>query len=650
MARHIEHQHKQQLNHDPQPPHPATTPCLLRLPPPLRHRIYLHTGVARFDGHPYTYYLDGRKESRPFRTESDPPPARNFAGLLLSCRALHAEAAALLYSANRFVIFYSRQGSLAPLRALSPTSLASLASLKIVFNESSCHYPVDSCDYPPSCCCDGPENEMRASRYHCAHYHGGLHSHPLLTSNPASSASDSTLTTSKLAVQAMLHEWHETAAYMSSYIGTRSLALSLVCDFDPQHEYTLEAARLTVAPLALFPPLNDCHIRLCKIPSRPLQRLAEEAVLQARPHASPLRLGGPKESSPLTSLPPELRLRILEYTDLITPWEEVTWGRDLKFRGYRVVRPPCHLVREAQCPAHILSGCRLSRCQCDCARPGSGPEHGCFCRRRHAAFSLECNCWAPPTSLFLICRALHRDAEFVFFSGNRFIVHDFDATQPWAVAGPEPESEPDVETEAEAEADTLHVGAARAVTECYPNKRFAASEFLRDVVPARCLAHLRFLELVFPPYDPLPHNDHPAVLDWCATLDWVRGKINAPALTIRFVMADLYAAAEDRRRGAVTKEEGIEILKGYERVMQPVKPLVRDDGLAGFYVQAAYPWRWTDNTWNRIRQHGDRWLTRVEQGLKDRCERAVRGASSCRKSEPTRSTWQRVYERDPFAD
>lgn len=261
MSRHAEHQLKQQLNHCPQPPHPTTSPCLpLRLPPLLRHRIYLYTGAARFDGHPYTHYLNRRKEPSSFRTESDPPPARNFAGLLLSCRALYAEAAALLYSANRFVIFYSHQGSLAPLRALSPTSFASLASLKIVVNKSSCHDPIDSCHYPPSCCCDGPEIEMRASRYHCARYHGGLHSHPLPTSNPASSASNLTSTMSKLAVKAMLHERHDTAAYMSAHISTGCLALSLVCDFDPHHEYTLEAARLTVAPLALFPPLKDCHI------------------------------------------------------------------------------------------------------------------------------------------------------------------------------------------------------------------------------------------------------------------------------------------------------------------------------------------------------------------------------------------------------
>ncbi|KAK4243996.1 hypothetical protein C7999DRAFT_35672, partial [Corynascus novoguineensis] len=102
-----------------QPPRP---PTLLRLPPYLRHSIYLHIGIARRDGRPYTYYLDGRKESRIFVSAFDPPPRRNFAGLLRSCRDLYIEAATLLYSTNQFVI-YAYNASLEPLQALSPTAI-----------------------------------------------------------------------------------------------------------------------------------------------------------------------------------------------------------------------------------------------------------------------------------------------------------------------------------------------------------------------------------------------------------------------------------------------------------------------------------------------------------------------------------------------
>lgn len=102
---------------------------LVRLPPHIRRRIYLYLGVARFNQHPYTHYLDGRKESRRQMSRFDPPPVGNFAGLLRTCRTRYTETTTLLYSANRFVIFYSSQGSLEPLRALSQTALAALTSL-----------------------------------------------------------------------------------------------------------------------------------------------------------------------------------------------------------------------------------------------------------------------------------------------------------------------------------------------------------------------------------------------------------------------------------------------------------------------------------------------------------------------------------------
>ena len=93
---------------------------------------------------------------------------------------------------------------------------------------------------------------------------------------------------------------------------------------------------------------------------------------------------------------------------------------------------------------------RSSSIICSAARPDASPralrlEDGCFCRRRHTAFFLGCKCWAPPTGLFFISHILRQDAEFVFFSGNRFILHDFDPRRPWALAGVESEFEPQPE-------------------------------------------------------------------------------------------------------------------------------------------------------------------------------------------------------------
>ncbi|KAK3898480.1 hypothetical protein C8A05DRAFT_37929, partial [Staphylotrichum tortipilum] len=122
-----------------------------------------------FDGHPYTYILGGRTESgRPrYVSDFDPPPTRDFAGLLRCCRALAVETAALLYSANRFVIFYSsRHDSFKRLRALSPTSIASLTNLKIVLNES-CPEPTDPSSHS-HCWCSGHTEDDWDANHHCA--------------------------------------------------------------------------------------------------------------------------------------------------------------------------------------------------------------------------------------------------------------------------------------------------------------------------------------------------------------------------------------------------------------------------------------------------------------------------------------------------
>ena len=651
---------------------PPRSSSLLLLPPHIRRRVYLHAGVARFDGRPYTYYLDGRKENRKARSGKTAtagttssmlswmigraPEAEevrpNFAGLLLSCRHLYTEAAALLYSANRFVIFYAQLGSLKPLRALSPTVLASLTSLKILLNESSCHQPTHSKEYPPLCCCDIERKWANASYCAAKFFEHDVHRRPLL--DPSFNLD---LTSAKLATQPMLSEWYEAAAYLSAAVGVDRLELSLVCDIDPEHQYSLDVGQLAIAPLTLFPRLKNCHVRLGKKWTRPLLQLAEEAVLQARGSSHPqhhhhqpspptlataaLPQGCAAEKhplgDPLTNLPPELRLRILEYTDLITPWKEVTVSR--AYRGYQIGHPTC-TQSEGGCPPQIHHGCQLTNCNSGLENRLSRDVHpGCFCRRRHAAFTSTCKCWVPPTALFLVCRALCRDAQFVFFSGNRFVVHDFHALFPWDL--PHEQFEPSIPGR------------------YYPYDRLFASDFLRDIIPVHCLGDLRFLELVFPPYEPhgWPGSERATMLDWRDTVDWIRGKVNAPALTLSLVMADFHSESGSEVRKSLTKDQGNQIIKGgYSPILEVLRPLAREDGLSGIYVQVAYPWRWTQARASKLKlhfDHGRGWVAGAEQHLKKHAEEFVRGKDSeglgprRTKAEPTKSIWQRWYEVDP---
>jgi hypothetical protein len=61
---------------------------------------------------------------------------------------------------------------------------------------------------------------------------------------------------------------------LSTYVGSGRLNLSLVCDVDHEYEHGIETAKLAVAPLLLFPPLENCHIRLSKTHDARFQQVA----------------------------------------------------------------------------------------------------------------------------------------------------------------------------------------------------------------------------------------------------------------------------------------------------------------------------------------------------------------------------------------
>lgn len=132
----------------------------------------------------------------------------------------------MLYSANRFVIYYSKPGSLKPLHALTPLSLASLASLKVVPNEAACHAPSPY-DVSRSCCrCGSEHTDIYSSPAYYKEHHIGLHSRPLTSCTSAGNGDERPTT------QIMLNEWHAAAVHLSSHINPGQLDLSLICDID----------------------------------------------------------------------------------------------------------------------------------------------------------------------------------------------------------------------------------------------------------------------------------------------------------------------------------------------------------------------------------------------------------------------------------
>ncbi|KAH6842494.1 hypothetical protein B0I37DRAFT_314025 [Chaetomium sp. MPI-CAGE-AT-0009] len=262
--------------------HKEPPPPLLCLPPVIRHRIYRFLGLASWNGSPYTFDLSGPgREIRQFWDWEEQCP-HDFHGLLLSCHDIHAEAAALLYSGNRFVLYYTVPGSLQPLLALTATALSSLAALKIVLTQASCHQQIRNRD-GRDCCLYQYRSRSNAIPTCNRQYHVRQHQYPLLSPLAAFEGDNDPST----GAQTLVREWHAAAGHLSPYVTPGRLELSLVCDIDPRHEQAIELARSALEPLLLLPLLRACHIRLCHMPDSRLRQLAQDAALQSYGMSTP---------------------------------------------------------------------------------------------------------------------------------------------------------------------------------------------------------------------------------------------------------------------------------------------------------------------------------------------------------------------------
>ena len=303
----------------------------------------------------------------------------------------------------------------------------------------------------------------------------------------------------------------------------------------------------------------------------------------------------------LAALPSELRVQILEYTDLVTPRRQVIWSR--QDHAYTI----CHTRIDPDDSPDTYYSNQFSNCWRDETFDGNG--NGCFCRRDHAAFSLACKCWAPPgPALFLISRALREDAQFVFFSRNRFIIHDNTAFPPWEVP-----------------LSGRHAEEGPGPTDPYPYERLAISEFLRDVVPARALAHLRFLELAFPLYRPhsWPGTLHPATRDWQAAVDWLQDKLNPQGLTIRLIVAEPIGAP-DWYYHTITLVEGGKIMSAYMDLLLSLQQLAKC-GLSRFYARLACPFEQTEEVQGYSNADRVSFVWQEKEALKANSEQLVMG-------------------------
>lgn len=194
----------------------------------------------------------------------------------------------------------------------------------------------------------------------------------------------------------IITEWRDTAQLLSRHLRPSQLKLQLVYDVDG-----LETANAVVEPLLALPTLAQCELRIGRHPVPTLKNLAVKAASQAM--GRPLRQS--TTAFPFLRLPVELQIRILEFTDLIAPLGEIEWSPK---EGYSI-DSYCATCDELEGPDDCFEhhGCQFLAC------PYTG-DLGYFCNLYHATFSTICRRWEPPTSLFLVSRAIREVAQTVF--------------------------------------------------------------------------------------------------------------------------------------------------------------------------------------------------------------------------------------------
>lgn len=237
-------------------------------------------------------------------------------------------------------------------------------------------------------------------------------------------------------------------------------------------------------------------------------------------------------------------------------------------------------------------------------RDCDSPRHwdrtcGVFCRSYHAAFSSACHCWSPPRHLFLACQTQREEAQAIFFAKNRFIV----------TPGREFQESPATSS----------------------SERLSCSTFLTDIVSSNALQFLRFLELVFPPFEnDYLRRDEPAYQDWLRTIDHVKDKLNLPLLILRVCMADYRPDGTPgsliRFRYNATSETKSQVIRMYIHTLRSLSQL---KGLKRFFTIVAWPTRWTAKGQAICPVHIDSprraTLENSTSNLEDRLERMVIG-------------------------
>lgn len=344
--------------------------------------------------------------------------------------------------------------------------------------------------------------------------------------------------------------WQRAASNVLEHAKPGALSLQLSWDVDTalNAEADLDMAMAIVKPLLDTRPgtLRDCSIRLSAERDYRLAKLAMEVSCHAtgkyhktRHCAAPFRF---------FDLPLEIRLSILAYTDLVTPFSEVCWHPARGFYCSFLCTQCeywCHRAASGQQPDPLGDrqhwGCLFRFC--GLLSPPSS-DGNLFCRVRHGAYTTSCQCWETPQDLMLVSRAFYSEAASVFYSRNRItIVNDCRPRNTHLCS-----------------LDPLRLDVSRFLT--------------RSMWPETTLGHIKTLEVVFPRFRdtsrPDSKRDH-VYYDWLFAIEHLVKHANLANLTLIVHMSSFKATTLDTEERLLSYQQ---MLSGVRKMSQP-SPIAR---------------------------------------------------------------------------
>jgi hypothetical protein len=476
----------------------------LSLPTKARHLIYIKAGLLYQED----IWLHKRTGDRSYGLVEFDPDEQDYhttLNLLLTCWFVYQDAFNILYSENKFHVNFPIAKSLGSIRHLTSKALATMTHLSITMNQISCGQ---------ECCRSNPINQSgicersRQWQFHCG------------CSRPSID-------------DVALAEWIVTAPYISAHISPSQLHMNFI--FDTRN---LDAAQSVLLPFFSMPRLVSCNIRIARELDARLIALATKATTVTTSRISQL-------PSPFIfyQLPSEVQFIILGFTDLVTPQREVEVDVSGFYKARRLYGGIWEHVHDETTTREEWSRLNM-RCHQDNGQ--------CLCRRYHSTSS-NCHCWIPPTSLFLVCKAMRELALETFFSQNRFVV--------------------------------MPIGGQN---EFHSQKRldqFPARSFLQRIQAANALRFLKRVDILLPAFETgYLRPTKLAFLDWQNMLQEICSRgIQLTRLTIT-IFISLAGFLRQIATGS-----GNDLMVYYRRFCEPLQDL----GLRKFYVhvvQSRFPW------------------------------------------------------------